>query len=202
MKLIVGLGNPGAEYAGTRHNAGYMALERLAKELGFSFSKEKHFALVAEGYLDGEKIMLMEPLTYMNESGRAVADAVKFYKLLPEDLLIIHDDMDLPCGRMRMRSKGSAGGQKGMTNIICALNTDQITRIKIGISHPQHGTVVDFVLHPFTAEEKQLVEPMLDKAAAAAICWLKQGTDIAMNRFNLKEKTIKAKQSAANSEAN
>ena len=117
MKLIAGLGNPGREYANTRHNSGFLAMDYLLDKLGVSLSQEKWHALIATVRIEGEPVLLMKPLTYMNESGRAVAEAVNFYHIEPEDILIMHDDMDLPVGSLRIRTKGSSGGQKGMKSI-------------------------------------------------------------------------------------
>ena len=125
MKLIAGLGNPGKEYEKTRHNSGFLAVDKLAEKLGTSITSEKWNALIASVRINGEQVTLMKPLTYMNESGSAISQAVKFYKLQPEDILILHDDMDIPVGALRIRKNGSGGGQKGMKSIINALGTDQ-----------------------------------------------------------------------------
>ena len=151
MKLIVGLGNPGKEYEKTRHNSGYMALSKLAEEVGAEKPARKFNALCSLVNIDGEKVILMEPLTYMNLSGNAVRAAVDYYHIEPEDILIIHDDMDLPTGSVRIRRSGSAGGQKGMKHIISCLGTDAIARIRIGVGHSQpgnHDIVPDWVLSP------------------------------------------------------
>jgi PTH1 family peptidyl-tRNA hydrolase len=185
MKLIVGLGNPGSEYRNTRHNIGFITVEYLAEKLGIEFNKNKFFANVGEGFYQGEKVMLMRPETFMNRSGQAVRAAVDFYKLDIEDILIIFDDMDLPCGELRIRAKGSAGGHNGMKNIIAQLsNNTQISRFKIGISHPVYGDTVNYVLGTFSEDEKALLRPAVDNAAEAALCWLKNDITVTMNRFN------------------
>lgn len=184
MKLIVGLGNYGAEYAKTRHNIGFMTIDIIAEKLGVEFSKEKFHAAVAETVFNGEKIMLMKPLTYMNRSGLAVGEAVNFYKLQTEDLLIIYDDMDMKCGQLRIRTKGSGGGHRGMGDIIAVLNNNVISRIKIGIDHPVYDKVVDFVLKPFNDEENEKIRPALQVAAEAAVYWIENGTREAMNVYN------------------
>ncbi len=184
MKLIVGLGNPGPEYAGTRHNVGFMAVDVLADRLGMAFSREKHRALVAEGWANGEKLMLMKPQTFMNNSGEAVADAVRFYQLDWEDVLVVFDDMDLACGMVRVKQKGSAGGHRGMASIIQHAGDSSIHRIKIGIDHPLFGTVVDYVLQNFSTEEQALIKPALKVSADTACCWLEHGIKEAMNVYN------------------
>jgi PTH1 family peptidyl-tRNA hydrolase len=185
MKLIVGLGNPGSEYRNTRHNIGFITVEYLAEKLGIEFNKNKFFASVGEGFYQGEKVMLMRPETFMNRSGQAVRAAVDFYKLDIEDILIIFDDMDLPCGELRVRAKGSAGGHNGMKDIIAQLgNNTKISRFKIGISHPVYGDTVNYVLGTFSEDEKELLRPAVQDAAEAAICWLQNDITVTMNRFN------------------
>lgn len=184
MKLIVGLGNYGAEYAKTRHNIGFMTIDLVAAKLGAEFSREKFHAAIAEAHVGGEKVLLMKPLTYMNRSGLAVAEAVNFYKLDLADLLVIYDDMDMQCGQLRLRKKGSGGGHRGIGDIIAALGTDAIPRIKVGIDHPVHDTVVDFVLKPFTAEENEKITPALELAAEAALHWLEHDLQDTMSIYN------------------
>jgi PTH1 family peptidyl-tRNA hydrolase len=185
MKLIVGLGNPGSEYRNTRHNIGFITVEYLAEKLGIEFNKNKFFASIGEGFYQGEKVMLMRPETFMNRSGQAVRAAVDFYKLDIEDILIIFDDMDLPCGELRVRAKGSAGGHNGMKDIIAQLgNNTKISRFKIGISHPVYGDTVNYVLGTFSEDEKALLRPAVQDAAEAALCWLRNDITVTMNRFN------------------
>lgn len=184
MKLIVGLGNYGAEYARTRHNIGFMAVEKLAEQLGVSFSRENFHARLAETRIDGEKVLLMQPLTYMNKSGLAVAEAKNFFHLELSDILVIYDDMDMPCGQLKVKKKGSGGGHRGMGDIITCLGSEEISRIKIGIDHPLYGTVVDYVLKPFSEEEWMRIDPALEVAAAAALYWVPNGTQETMNVYN------------------
>lgn len=185
MKLIVGLGNWGPEYQNTRHNIGFITAEYLAAKLGLEFNKTKFFASLAEGRAYGERIVLLRPQTFMNLSGKAVAAAADFYKLPHEDILIIHDDMDLACGQLRLRAKGSAGGHNGMKDIIARLGNDQaIARCKIGISHPLFGDTVNYVLGSFSQEEQELLRPAVVEAAEAVCCWIEDGINAAMNRFN------------------
>ena len=191
MKLIVGLGNPGKEYEKTRHNSGYMALSKLAEEVGAEKPARKFNALCSLVNIDGEKVILMEPLTYMNLSGNAVRAAVDYYHIEPEDILIIHDDMDLPTGSVRIRRSGSAGGQKGMKHIISCLGTDAIARIRIGVGHSQpgnHDIVPDWVLSPVSKAEREDFETAVDTAAKAARAWVKEPMDRVMNQYNLKVK--------------
>lgn len=185
MKILVGLGNPGAEYQNTRHNIGFITLGWLAEQLNTSFNKEKFFARVAEVNYQGEKLLLLLPQTFMNKSGQAVRAALDFYKLDTADLLVIFDDMDLPCGALRVRQKGSAGGHNGMKDIISALGNDQnIARIKIGIDHPAFGDPADHVLGKFSEEEQNLLRPAVTEAAEAALCWAAIGIKETMNRYN------------------
>lgn len=201
MKLIVGLGNPGAEYQNTRHNIGFITVGYLAEQLGVDFNKEKFFARIAEANWQGEKLLLMLPQTFMNKSGQAVRAAVDFYKLDTEDILVIFDDMDLAPGDMRMRQKGSAGGHNGMKDIINMMGNDQnIARIKLGISHPKHGDVINYVLGKFNQEEQDLLRPAVKTACEAALCWATDGTARAMNRFNQKPAKKNKKNAAADNQ--
>lgn len=191
MKLIAGLGNPGKEYAETRHNSGYMAIDRLARKAGVSITTEKWNALTAVCRIEGQTVLLMKPLTYMNNSGSAVSQAVSFYKIEPEDILILHDDMDLPTGSVRIRKKGSSGGQKGMKSILQCLGTDDIARIRIGVGHSRHGEhdlVPDWVLSPIPKAERQIFEEAIDDAAEAAYAWVYDDMNNVMSKYNIKIK--------------
>ena len=191
MKLIVGLGNPGKEYEKTRHNSGYMALSKLAEEVGAEKPARKFNALCSLVNIDGEKVILMEPLTYMNLSGNAVRAAADYYHIEPEDILIIHDDMDLPTGSVRIRANGSAGGQKGMKHIITCLGTDEIARIRIGVGHSEpgnHDVVPDWVLSPVSKAEREDFDRAIETAAKAARAWVTEPMDKVMNQYNLKVK--------------
>lgn len=194
MKLIAGLGNPGKEYQNTRHNSGFMAIDRLADKLGASITTNKWNALTALVRIEGEPVLLMKPLTYMNESGSAVSQAVSYYKIEPEDILVIHDDMDLPVGSVRIRKKGSAGGQKGMKSIISCLNTDNIARIRIGVGHSargDHKIVPDWVLSPVPKAEREVFDTALQASADAAYAWVYKDIDKVMSEFNIKVKETK-----------
>ena len=191
MKLIAGLGNPGKEYAETRHNSGYMAIDRLAQKAGVSITTEKWNALTAVCRIEGQAVLLMKPLTYMNNSGSAVSQAVSFYKIEPEDILILHDDMDLPTGSVRIRKKGSSGGQKGMKSILQCLGTDDIARIRIGVGHARHGEhdlVPDWVLSPIPKAERQGFEEAIDDAAEASYAWVYDDMNNVMSKYNIKIK--------------
>lgn len=191
MKLIAGLGNPGKEYASTRHNSGWMALDLLAEKCGADVTTKKFNAYIATVRIEGEQVMLMKPLTYMNESGQAVSQAVSYYHIDPSDILILHDDMDLPTGSVRIRTGGSAGGQKGMKSIIQCLGTDQIARIRIGVGHSkrgEHELVPDWVLSPVPKSERDVYEKALADAASAAYDWVYRPMDRIMNEYNIRVK--------------
>ncbi|MTV83312.1 aminoacyl-tRNA hydrolase [Secundilactobacillus folii] len=185
MKMIVGLGNIGPQYKQTRHNTGFMVVEQFAQKAGLTFTSRKMEAKLASGQVNGEKVLLVEPTTFMNESGRAVGALMHFYKLELADLIVVHDDMDLPIGRIRIRPKGSAGGHNGIKSIIAALGTSEFNRIKVGIQHPQQSTVVNYVLGRFTAEQRPVFNQAADHAVDALFDWV-AGEDIPdlMNRYN------------------
>lgn len=185
MKLIVGLGNPGAEYEQTRHNVGFMVLDVILSQLKASRLKQNHKAALWCARVEGEEVLLAKPLTYMNLSGEAVSRLVKAHNLSVDDLLVIVDDMDLPTGRVRVRAKGSSGGHRGLKSIIEHLGRDDFARIRVGIGRPEYE-VVDYVLGRFTRQEWELVEPALDKAASAAVTWILHGIDKAMSTYNIK----------------
>lgn len=184
MKLIVGLGNPGSEYAMTRHNAGFMVLQRLANRHGLSGARSKFHSGVLEGLIAGDKCLLLQPTTYVNRSGLAVSEAMNFYKLEPADLLVVVDDVALPCGRMRLRAEGSAGGHNGLADIERALGTIAYPRLRIGIDAPGMIPQKDYVLGRFSPEQWDVVEPALERACDAIECWIAEGIDKAMSTFN------------------
>lgn len=185
MKIIIGLGNPGKEYANTRHNIGFMVIDQLANRQNVNQFKEKFKALIGEYKYGAEKVLLVKPMTFMNASGESVVDILRFYKVEPADIIIIYDDMDLETGRLRIRKKGSAGGHNGMKSIIYQLQTDNFARLRMGIGKPPHNAI-NFVLGNFGSEEKETLQEMIDKAADAVEMFLDQGTEAAMNKYNEK----------------
>ena len=184
MKLIAGLGNPGKEYAKTRHNAGFMVLDRLAEKCGAGIPSVKWNAEIRKVRIGSENVLLMKPLTYMNESGKAVVQAVNYYHIEPEDILVIHDDMDLPTGNVRIRKNGSSGGQKGMGSIISQLGSQDINRIRVGISNDRSRDTKDYVLSAFSKDELPLLRQALDKGSDALIYALDHDFDEVMSKFN------------------
>jgi PTH1 family peptidyl-tRNA hydrolase len=184
MKVIVGLGNPGAKYAGTRHNVGFDVIDYLAAGPGCSPFRERFEAFVAEMKEGDETVLLMKPLTFMNLSGRAVRAALDFYKLPAEQLLVVCDDFNLPLGKLRVRAKGSHGGQNGLRNIQDQLGTDAYARLRIGVGQPDPGEAVDFVLSRFRPAERKAADEAVAAAARAALVWVRTGLEACMNRFN------------------
>ena len=183
-KMIVGLGNPGVKYESTRHNAGFMVIDSLSSALGIKVKKKKFGGVLGEGeYLD-KKLILLKPCQYMNRSGQVVATAVGFYRLCLSEMLVVSDDMALEPGRIRIRTRGSAGGQKGLTDILERLGTDEVNRLRVGIGQSGVQASEDYVLTRPSAEEKPLFEAAIDKARDAVLCWIEFGIDEAMNRFN------------------
>jgi PTH1 family peptidyl-tRNA hydrolase len=201
MHLVVGLGNPGREYAGTRHNIGFEVVDRVAQRLGW-VGAAGEFDRVARAKFDGlaidgamtiaggasEKVLLLKPMTYMNLSGRSVQAAMAFYQLSPADVMIVLDDLALPCGRIRVRAAGSSGGHNGLKDIERALATEQYPRLRVGIDPPPPMIAgKDYVLGRFSAEQRKLIDPATDRASSAVLTWIESGTQTAMNRFNVDE---------------
>lgn len=188
MKLIVGLGNPGSEYANTRHNAGFMAVQHLARKHGLAGAKTNFHAQVLEGLMGGHKAMLMQPMTYMNRSGLAVGEATRFYRLGPADVIVLVDDFALPLGTVRLRGSGGAGGHNGLADVQRALGTDVYPRLRIGVGSPQvNGQPIphiDHVLGKFTDDQLHALQPALESAAQAVETWLTEGLEASMNRYN------------------
>ena len=186
MKIFVGLGNPTPEYAATKHNVGFMLADRLAKELSATDWREKFNSLVAETFLDGKKIFIVKPQTFMNLSGESVAPLMNFYKIDAENLIVAHDDMDLPIGTIRLRPKGSGGGHHGVESIIQHLGGAQnFPRVRIGVGRPpKNWSVNSHVLSPFTQDDAEKISDALNKLVPAVICIFPEGIDIAMNKFN------------------
>ena len=186
MKIFVGLGNPGAEYAKTKHNVGFMLADKLFAELGADSWREKFNALIAETFFEGEKIFLVKPQTFMNLSGEAVGAITDFYKVPTENLIVAHDDMDLPVGMIRLRPKGSGGGHHGVESIIQHLGGEKnFARVRIGIGRPpQNWSVNNHVLSPFNAEDAEKISGAIDELVPAVKCIFQNGIDYAMNKFN------------------
>src|SRR4051812_31311037 len=183
-KLVVGLGNPGGKYEGTRHNVGFEVVDRLARGgSGASFSR-KFDGLLAEAEIDFRRVLLLKPETFMNLSGRSVRQAIQFYKIDPADLLVICDDLSLPLGKLRIRGGGSDGGQKGLRDIAAQLGTDDYARLRIGIGDRGPIDAADFVLSRFRPAEKPVIDDALIAATQAVAVWVTQGIEPAMNRFN------------------
>lgn len=187
MKLVVGLGNPGREYSQTRHNVGYLVLAELASLWGGSERpKTKFHADVLDVTVSGERVLLLCPTTYMNRSGLSVGEAVAFYKLAPREVLVVCDDMDLPCGRLRLREHGSAGGQKGLHDVLRVLGTESVPRLRVGIGRPpEHIDSADYVLATFTPDERTLLPKILRDAVSTVELWVRQGAVAAMNRLGV-----------------
>ena len=184
MKLIVGLGNPGMEYVKTRHNAGFLLIDRLCEKLDLTLDKSKCKAIYGIYRHKGEKIIIAKPQTYMNLSGQAVISLMHFYDVATEDLIVVHDDLDLPLGKLRLRSQGSSGGQKGMGNIIDLLGTSKINRIRIGISNDKQIDTKDYVLGRFSSEDEKVLDEVLEKGADALIYAFDHDYDLVMSKFN------------------
>lgn len=186
MKVIVGLGNPGLRYARTRHNAGFDAVDLIASRHGWSWDTRRFHSFVANGTIGPEKVVLLKPQTFMNDSGLAVSEVARFYKLDLADLLVICDDLDLPRGKVRLRPSGSAGGQHGLESSIRHLGSNAFPRIKIGVGRPAHGRAenIDFLLSEPRGDERQELDAAIERAAEAALTWLSEGTEAAMNRYN------------------
>jgi len=200
MRLIVGLGNPGREYVGTRHNIGWEILDALAVRFGWT-AKPADFNRDARTQFDGltmsgsvslpasggtEKVLLLKPTTYMNLSGRSVQPAMAFYQLTPADVMVIVDELALPCGKIRIRKGGSSGGHNGLKDVERVLGTSEYPRLRIGIDPPP-GRVPgkDYVLGKFTEEQRQKIDPAIERATSALVTWIDKGINTAMNQFNV-----------------
>lgn len=205
MKLVVGLGNPGREYVGTRHNIGFDVVDVLAERLGLAsgsdgfdrLARKKFFGLALDGNHKlpsgvAEKILLLKPLTFMNLSGKAVQSAMTFYQVLPSDIIVVLDDIALPCGKIRIRPSGTSGGHNGLKDIERTIG-DRYPRLRLGIDPPaQFVPQVDYVLGKFSEPQRLAMKTAVDRAASAIVCWIESGIESAMNRFNA-EPSDKAK---------
>ena len=193
MKLIVGLGNPGRIYAGNRHNIGFMCLNYFARKQGIRFDKKQGFARIGTGEVAGSKIVLARPQTYMNSSGQSVSRLIQRFNIDLNDLLVIHDDLDLPLGKIRIRHGGSSGGHKGVESIITELGSQDFSRLRIGIGRPgiaessaeiSEADTIAYVLSDFTPDEKQTIAKVIPKVSEAILCFLTDGPTAAMNKYN------------------
>ncbi len=183
--LIIGLGNPGREYKNTRHNAGFLAVDHLSQKFDIPITRHQFKALYGQGRVGEHKIILAKPTTYMNLSAQSVVPMSKFYKVPLENLIILHDDVDLPLGTLRIRSEGGAGGQKGMASIIEASGSQEIARMRIGIGRPPGRMAVsDYVLENFTQPEQILLDRLFDRIHAAITLWMEQGIKAAISKYN------------------
>ncbi|MBQ2677725.1 MAG: aminoacyl-tRNA hydrolase [Oscillospiraceae bacterium] len=190
MHIITGLGNPGRKYENTRHNLGFITVDRLAEEHGISVTKSKHKALIGEGRISGQKVLLVKPQTFMNLSGEAVRAVMDYYKEPVENLLVIYDDADIPAGAVRIRKKGGAGTHNGMKSVVSCLGDDGFARIRIGIGTQDDRDIVDHVLGGFTREEADVMREAVLTAVSAVECMLSEGIDIAMNEYNTRKETV------------
>ena len=192
MKIIAGLGNPGAEYAHTKHNVGFMLVDVLAEKLGAASWKEDFFSALTEVRIGGEKVFLVKPLTYMNNSGEALGPMLSYYKMDVDDLVVVHDDMDIPAGMVRIRRKGSSGGHNGIKSIIAHVGGEDFARVRIGIGRPPAGwTVIHHVLAPFSTEDAPKIRAAIDYLLPAVESIVTDGVDFAMNRYNPHKKKTK-----------
>ncbi len=188
MYIIVGLGNPGRKYENTRHNMGFIAVDLLAEKYGIKIDKIKFKALVGEGRIAGQKVLLVKPQTFMNLSGQSVVEVMNFYKEEIENLIVIYDDIDIPTGSIRLRKKGSAGTHNGMRNIVYLLGEDGFPRIRVGIGSEKKVDLINYVIGGVSKGEKELLEDALTRAADAAACIVEKGIDKAMNEYNVRQK--------------
>ena len=188
MKLIVGLGNPGRGYVNNRHNVGFVCLNHFARKQGIRFDKKRGKARIGTGEVAGSEVVIARPQTYMNLSGQSVSRLVKRFNINLSDLLAIHDDLDLPLGKIRIRRGGSSGGHKGIGSIITELGSQDFLRLRVGIGRPaiaeSEDDIIAYVLSDFTPEEKQAVTEILPRVSEAILCLINEGLPVAMNRYN------------------
>lgn len=188
MFVIAGLGNPGRKYENTRHNMGFLVIDRIAEKSGINVNKLKFRALVGDGVISGRKVLLVKPQTYMNLSGESLREVVDYYGVEPEDVLVIYDDFDLETGALRIRKKGSAGSHNGMKSVISHLQSEDFPRIRIGIGRSGSLDWKDFVIGKVGRDEKKSIEDAVERAAEAVVCILEKGIDAAMNKYNVRIK--------------
>lgn len=188
MRIIIGLGNPTAKYQASKHNVGWDAITRISDDYRIPLNQRRHKAICGFGHIEGEKVIIAQPLTYMNLSGESVRELLYFYKVDPEDIIVIYDDVSLDLGRLRIRKKGSAGGHNGIKSIISHLGTDEFPRIKIGVGEkPKDWDLADYVLSRFKENEEEAIREALKATSVACRMIIKDGLDAAMNIYNKKQ---------------
>lgn len=207
MKIIIGLGNPGMKYAGTRHNIGFDTVTALADKYNIKINNKKFNGLIGDGFIGGEKVLLVQPQTYMNLSGECVGQIADFFKIEPENLIVICDDINLDTGRLRIRAKGSAGGHNGLKNIIAHLGTEAFPRIRVGVGEKTEGwDLADYVLARFSKDDEPVMREAIKNAVGAVETWISDDIGTAMNRFNInpnpKPKKKPASETVQNSDNN
>ena len=183
-RLIVGLGNPGSEHSQNRHNVGFQVVERVASQYRLAFDRLEFKGLLARGEVEGEPVILLKPLSYMNRSGGVVKPVTSRYKVRMDDLLMIYDDLDLPLGKIRIRARGGSAGHRGMESVISSLGTDRLARLRIGIGRSTGEPPEEYVLRDFTLEESITMETAYEKAVASVVCFIREGIDVCMNEHN------------------
>lgn len=185
MKLIVGLGNPTNKYEGTRHNVGFDVIDKMADEYGIGLDVIKHKGMYGKGKIDGQNVILLKPMTFMNLSGESVSQVATYYKIASSDIIVVYDDINLDVGRLRVRGKGSAGGHNGIKNIIANLHTEEFPRVRVGVGmKPPRMDLADYVLSHFSNEDRKLVDESYDKAIKAIALLVNDELDKAMNEYN------------------
>ena len=185
MKLIAGLGNPTDKYAGTRHNVGFEVIDRIADEYGIGLDTIKNKGMYGKGKIDGKTVILLKPMTFMNLSGESVSAVAAYYKIAPEDIIVIYDDINLDVGRLRVRQKGSAGGHNGIKNIIAHLHTEEFARVRVGVGmKPPKMDLADYVLSRFSKEEQEIMDEGYERAVKAAVLMINDEIERAMNDYN------------------
>ena len=207
MRVIIGLGNPGMKYAGTRHNIGFDTVTALADKYNIKINNKKFNGLIGDGFIGGEKVLLVQPQTYMNLSGECVGQIADFFKIEPENLIVICDDINLDTGRLRIRAKGSAGGHNGLKNIIAHLGTEAFPRIRVGVGEKTEGwDLADYVLARFSKDDEPVMREAIKNAVGAVETWISDDIGTAMNRFNInpnpKPKKKPVSETAQNSDNN
>lgn len=184
MFCLIGLGNPGRQYSQTRHNAGFLVIDRIAEEANLQLDQQGFQSVYGKGLLKGEQVFLVKPQTFMNLSGEAVGPFIKYYRIPLEQVLIIYDDLDLPLGMIRIRLSGSAGGHNGLSSVLNAIGEQAVPRLRVGIGRPADGRVIDYVLSAFSGAELNEFKASINRAAQAGISFVTEGAQAAMNRFN------------------